>query len=104
MSELYDGAAALIWRHTGADRVGGAQSEANACLGGNRSVSDIAAFTINRRAALRGIRVSRAVGPESGNGALRATNDNTVQYTPPLQRAGTATTVANGDTKQVSGA
>jgi hypothetical protein len=104
MSETHEGAAALQWLHTGAEREGGAQVEALESLGGFVSDSPITSYTINRRAPIRGIRVLDAGGVTSGAGVLTANESDSLKYTPPQQNAGAAVTIANGESKQAVGA
>lgn len=99
MAAVGTGPDILTILHSGAEWLGGHQSDASLCLGGFRASDRAQVYDWHRLNPLRGIRIVWASGGnEPGVGSLRAVNADTVRWTAPGDTAGTDLEIAFGET------
>lgn len=96
---------ALRFFYSGADSDKFCQDDPDACLGGSQSSFETRSIIWERENPLAGIRIRFVSGENGiGDGVLKATGASAITWTPPGGTAGTAVTIANGETLLVEGA
>lgn len=104
MADNNTGAGSLIWRNTGAASHEAAQSDGDLSLGLYLASDEIDAFSVSRGSPISGITIDYVAGQNGeGAGSLAADTSDSLTWTPPGGTVGTSVTIANGETKIVTG-
>ena len=105
MPDAYTHADALSICHTGAAFEGATQHNAADCLGGLRAITEMRRRVFCITDPIGPLRIDWLAGVNgTDDGTLTATSASAVTWTPPSGTAGTAITIANGETKLLEGA
>ena len=101
MAEIETGIDGLILLHSGADVVGYAQVDGDACLGGNRSITRADVLkVVSRVNQIPNIKIDYVLGACGvGLGTLTAVDGNTLAFAAPGGTQGADVAIANGETK-----